>query len=314
MDPYVISVPWIFRKLIVSCFILPFRPNSTAEAYKTIWMDEGSPLLFYTKRLCQQLEEQHDLNIEIAMRYGTPSISEALESFEKKNIKNLHILPLYPQFCDATVTTSINEVIKKNQQKANLSIVSPFYSSEEFIKSSRTVIEEHLPIDFDHLLFSYHSLPESQIKKSDPTGNHCLANDDCCSTDFDSNEHCYRRQCLKTSQLIAQALKLSNSKYSSSFQSKLGPIPWLKPSTEETLSDLARSGIKRLVVACPSFVADNLETLEEIGKRGKETFINAGGQELTLIPCLNDHPNWVAGLGKLLTNHSSKEAKAVTSE
>ncbi len=314
MDPYVISVPWILRKLIVSCFVLPFRPKSTAEAYKTIWTDEGSPLLLYTKKLCQQLEEQHKLPIQIAMRYGRPSISQALESFAKQHIHNICVLPLYPQFCDATVTTSITEVIRKNHQKANLSIVPPFYSSDAFISSSKTIIAERLPINYDHLLFSYHSLPERQVRKSDPTGTLCLTKENCCSTDIGSNKHCYRRQCLKTSQLIAQELKLRSSKYSSSFQSKLGPIPWLKPSTEETLINLARNGVRRLVVACPSFVADNLETLEEIGKRGKETFINAGGQDLTLIPCLNDHQDWVAGLGKLLIDYSSAEAKVVTSE
>ena len=313
MDPYVISVPWILRKLIVSCFILPFRPKSTAEAYETIWMKEGSPLLFYTKKLRQQLEEKHRLNIEIAMRYGNPGISEALESFDKRGIHNLYILPLYPQFCDATVTTSINEVIEKNDQNANLHIVPPFYSSEEFVNSSKTIIAEHLPTNFDHLLFSYHSLPERQIKKSDSTGALCLAKENCCSTDVGTNTLCYRRQCLKTSELIAKGLKINSSKYSSSFQSKLGPIPWLSPSTEEILGDLARSGVKRLVVGCPSFVADNLETLEEIGTRGKETFINAGGEDLTLIPCLNDHPEWVASLSRLLINHSSKDAKAVTS-
>ncbi|MDC0214560.1 ferrochelatase [Gammaproteobacteria bacterium] len=313
MDPYVINAPWIIRRLIVSCFILPFRPKSTAEAYKMIWTEEGSPLLFNTQKLKNHLQGEHNLNIEIAMRYGSPSISDALESFEQQKIKTIHLLPLYPQFCDATVTTSIKEVRRKNIYKANLSVIPAFYASDAFIKSSKTVIKEHFPDDFDHLLFSYHSLPESQIKKSDKTGNHCLNKRDCCSTELEINKNCYRHQCAKTSSLIAKALNINDTSFSTSFQSKLGPVPWLKPSTETALEELAQAGVKKLVVACPSFVADNLETLEEIGERGKETFIKSGGEELTLIPCLNDHPSWVSGLANILIDHSTKDASAVTS-
>ena len=297
MDPYVINAPCIIRRLIVSCFILPFRPKSTAEAYKMIWTEEGSPLLFNTQKLKNHLQGEHNLNIEIAMRYGSPSISDALESFEQQKIKTIHLLPLYPQFCDATVTTSIKEVRRKNIYKANLSVIPAFYASDAFIKSSKTVIKEHFPDDFDHLLFSYHSLNKR----------------DCCSTELEINKNCYRHQCAKTSSLIAKALNINDTSFSTSFQSKLGPVPWLKPSTETALEELAQAGVKKLVVACPSFVADNLETLEEIGERGKKTFIKSGGEELTLIPCLNDHPSWVSGLANILIDHSTKDASAVTS-
>ena len=284
---------------------------------KSIYEQLGgaSPLLEETNAQAAALEVilGDNCRVFISMRYWHPRSHEAAKAVLDYNPDRIVLVPLYPQFCDATVTTSINEVIEKNNQRANLHIVPPFYSSEEFINSSKTIISEHLPTNFDHLLFSYHSLPESQVKKSDSTGKLCLAKENCCSTDVGTNTLCYRRQCLKTSELIAKALKLNSSKYSSSFQSKLGPVPWLSPCTEEILGDLARSGVKRLVVVCPSFVADNLETLEEIGTRGKETFRNAGGEDLTLIPCLNDHPEWITSLNKLLINHSSKEAKAVTS-
>ena len=313
MDPYVINLPWLARKMIVSGFILPFRPKSTSEAYKKIWMDTGSPLLFFSQNLGRKLEEQFGIKVEVAMRYGRPSISEALSSFERRNVQNIKVLPLYPQFCDATVTTTINKVVEENQEKANLSVIPPFYSNEAFVKSSAKVIAENLPEQFDHLLFSYHSLPESQIKNSDPSGKHCLSSPDCCLLGTSTNGNCYRHQCIKTSDLISLALNISKTKYSTSFQSKLGPVPWLTPSTEKTLISLAKSGVKQLVVACPSFVADNLETLEEIGDRGQETFIKAGGHNLTLVPCLNDRADWIDGLGELLIGHSSDEAIEVTS-
>ena len=248
------------------------------------------------------------------MRYGRPSIADALYSFESQNIKKIKVLPLYPQFSDATVTTTINKVIEENQEKANISVIPPFYSNEAFIKSSANVIAENLPEKFDHLLFSYHSLPESQVKNSDLTGEHCLSRPYCCLQETSSNINCYRHPCIKTSHLISAALNIPNTKYITSFQSKLGPVPWLTPSTEETLISLAKSGVKQLVEACPSFVADNLETLEEIGDRGRETFIKAGGDNLTLVQCLNDRSDWVTGLGKILIDHSNEDAIEVTSE
>ena len=166
MDPYVINLPWLARKMIVSCFILPFRPKSTSEAYRKIWMDEGSPLLIFSKNLGKRLEEQFGIHVEVAMRYGRPSIKEALSSFESQNIQEIKVLPLYPQFCDATVTTTIDKVIKENQEKANISVIPPFYSNEAFVKSSANVIAENLPEKFDHLLFSYHL---SLIHISEPT-------------------------------------------------------------------------------------------------------------------------------------------------
>ena len=189
-----------------------------------------------------------------------------------------------PQFRDATVTKTINKVIAEN-----------------------------LPEKFDHLLFSYHSLPESQEKNSDPTGEHCLSHPICCLLETNSNINCYGHKCIKTSDLISTALNIPKTKYSTSVQSKLGPVPWLAPPTEKTLISLARSGVEQLVVACPSFVADNLETLEEIGDRGRETFIKAGGANLTLVPCLNDRPDWVTDLGDLLIDHSNEDAIEVTS-
>ena len=247
------------------------------------------------------------------MRYGRPSIADALSSFESRNVQKIKVLPLYPQFSDATVTITINKVIAENQEKANISVIPPFYSNEAFVKSSANVIAENLPEKFDHLLFSYHSLPENQVKNSDPTGEHCLSHPNCCLQETSSNINCYRHQCIKTSDLISAALNIPKTKYGTSFQSKLGPVPWLTPSTEKTLISLAKSGVKKLVVACPSFVADNLETLEEIGDRGQETFIKAGGNNLTLVPCLNDRSDWVTGLRKILIDHSSEDAIEMTS-
>ena len=314
MDPYVINLPWILRKFIVSCIILPLRPKSTSAAYKKIWMDEGSPLLVYTKKLQEQLKQEINLPIEIAMRYGNPGIDQAVKSLKEQKINKILVLPLYPQFSDATVTTSLKEAERTCNQGTRLINLPPFYASEGFLKASETVIRENLPKDFEHLLFSYHSLPESQIKKTDPTGHYCLSQEDCCSKESAASHLCYRYQSLKTSSLLARSLKLSDKQYTTSFQSKLGPVPWLTPSTEDSLKHFGNTGIKRLVVACPSFVSDNLETLEEIGERGRQTFLDAGGESLTLIPCLNDHPTWIKALSKILLDHSINAANVVTSE
>ena len=296
MDPYVLDVPWILRRLIVSCFILPFRPVRSAAAYASIWKPEGSPLLLHSHALETSIANHFPFACALAMRYGEPSIENKLQELRDQGVRELLLVPLYPQHADSTRTTSIEAVQNLLPNDMNIRVLAPFFDRPGYINSLAATIDQHLTHQWDHLLLSYHGLPERHITHADPTGSHCLQSDDCCSTASSAHDSCYRHQCYRTSKLLAERLQIPDERYSVSFQSRLGRLPWLTPYTEEVLQQLPSRGIKHLVVACPAFVVDNLETLEEIGIRGRETFLAAGGTELTLIPCLNDNADWVKAL------------------
>ncbi|MCZ6619676.1 MAG: ferrochelatase [Gammaproteobacteria bacterium] len=296
MDPYVLDVPWVLRRLIVSCFILPFRPPRSAAAYASIWEPEGSPLLLHSRALETSIASHFPIPCAVAMRYGEPSIENTLNQLHDQGVRELLLVPLYPQHAQSTRTTSIEAVQRLLPNDMSVRVFAPFFDRPGYIHSLAASIEEHLTCQWDHLLLSYHGLPERHITRSDPTGNHCLQRDDCCSTPSPAHDGCYRHQSYRTSELLAARLQIPNERYSVSFQSRLGRLPWLTPYTDDVLRKLPGQGIKRLVVACPAFVVDNLETLEEIGIRGRETFLAAGGTELTLVPCLNDNGDWVKTL------------------
>lgn len=300
MDPYVLDVPWALRRLIVSGFILPFRPKRSAEAYAAIWNhagpDTGSPLLHYSRNLVQAAQEQLTMPCELAMRYGEPSLESAIAALAAQRVTDLLLVPLYPQYADSTCTTTIRAVEKLVENRMRLQVLAPFYARPDYIDALASTVREHLPETWDHLLLSYHGLPERHITRADPTGNHCLQSPDCCRSPSPAHATCYRHQCLRTSELLAAALGLDASRYTVSFQSRLGRLPWLQPYTDQILASLPAQGVSRLAVACPAFVADNLETLEEIGLQGRETFLEAGGESYTLIPCLNDRADWITAL------------------
>jgi ferrochelatase len=239
------------------------------------------------------------------MRYGEPSIQNSIRTLYEAGADHIVIVPLYPQFADSTVTTSVAAARKAIGNSSPSSVVAPFYAEDQHINALRESIREHLPARYDHVLFSYHGLPERHITQSDPTGKHCLQSVDCCVTESSAHATCYRHQALTTASLVAGGLELSPDQYSISFQSRLGRLPWLTPYTDQVLRELPERGIKHLVVACPAFIADNLETVEEIGIQGRATFLEAGGETLTLIPCLNDHPLWVQGLTQILRDHTT---------
>lgn len=297
MDRYVIQLPWLLRRLIVSLLVLPKRPKLSAKAYQSIWMTDGSPLIVLSKRLQQSLQQRLDMPVSIAMRYGKPSIeSQLVKLAENPTVNEVVFIPLYPHYADSTTATSIEEahrVIKKHQLDIKLNVPPPFYQQADYINALVDSAKPYLEQGFDHLLFSYHGLPESHISKADPTGQHCLKQADCCTGDSISHNSCYRHQVFRTTQCFVEQTGLSSNQYSVAFQSRLGRAKWLSPSTEDTIRELAAKGIKRLTVICPAFVTDCLETLEEIEIRAKELFIEAGGESLTLIPCLNDSPLWI---------------------
>ncbi len=300
MDRRVMDVPWLWRRLIVSGFILPTRPRRSARAYAKIWdaagERTGSPLLAYSKALHARLSDALTMPCELAMRYGQPTIASALRRLDEQAVSELFVIVLYPHHADSTRTTTIEAVRSQTCDGMTVEVLPPFYDRPAYIAAQAGVIERNLPPHWDHLLLSYHGLPERHLTQADPTGGHCLQSADCCQRPSAAHATCYRHQVLRTSELLMAKLDIDESRYSVSFQSRLGRLPWLTPYTDQTLTQLPRQGVKHLAVACPAFLADNLETLEEIGITGRQNFLAAGGESLTLIPCLNDDPQWTAVL------------------
>jgi len=281
--------------LLVKGLIIPFRTKKSAEAYKAIWLKEGSPLLYHSQQLLDQLQKNLNDNCKVAigMRYGKPSIAAALN--ELKDCNQLIILPLYPQYSSAATGSAIEKTLQIIAQKElipAIKVIPQFYQHRAYIHAQSELIKSYLNPEH-HLLFSYHGIPERQNHKS---GCETLCIKDCT---LEYNKNCNRAQCYQTSHLLAQSLGLSTDQYSTSFQSRLGKTPWIKPYTDEILASLAAQGIKNLTVTCPSFVTDCLETLEEIGLRAKEQWMQLGGQQFVLIPSLNSHEIWIKALTEI---------------
>lgn len=304
MDPEVLDVPWILRALIVNAFILPFRPRDSAEAYGKIWTPDGSPLLVKSQALADKLHDRLGAPVALSMRYGKPSIGDGLMTLHESGVTQVCIVPLYPHYADSTIKTSVNAAMNQLHPNMQGNVIEPFYRATEHTKAWGENIRKHLPEQWDQLLFSYHGLPERHLTKADPTDQHCLKHENCCDVDSVAHKTCYRHQVFVTSREIAQYLDIPDDKYGVSFQSRLGRIPWLTPYTDQVLEAMPSKGIKHVAVACPAFVVDNLETLEEMGMQGEETFLAAGGESFTLIPCINDDDLWVEGLATLCLNQA----------
>ena len=301
-DDNVIDLPKIIQKILVKNIIVPFRSKKTQEAYNSIWKKDGSPLIINTKSLAKKLSDKTNYSVEIAMRYQYPSIKQAIEKLINKGCKEIIAVPLYPHYAQSTIFTTENKIKEISTSlggNLKISFIRPFYNEEGYINALTSIIKESLPSDFDHLLFSYHGIPERHVKNTDPSKTHCLKVKDCCNIKADAHQFCYRHQVLETTKLCAKKLNIEKEKWSVSFQSRIGP-GWLKPFTDKVLDELPEKNIKKLAVVCPAFVADNLETLEEINIRAREQFLNNGGIEFTYIPCLNDNNNWVDFLGNYI--------------
>ena len=304
MDPYVIDVPWPLRRLLVSLILLR-RPAQSAKAYASIWWPDGSPLLVLSRRLLDAMRLQwHHGPVELAMRYGEPSLDRVLSRMAMQGIENVTLAPLYPQFADSTITTVIEQVktvIADRKLPIRLNILPPFFDQPDYLDALADSARPYLQEDFDHLLLSFHGLPERHIRKLlkniDP--NHDLSRSDSQGLSDAVLARCYRSQCLRSAEAFAARMELRPEQWSVSFQSRLGKDKWIEPYTEAHLRELADQGVRKLLVMCPAFVSDCIETLEEIGERGREQFQSAGGQSLQLIPCLNDQPSWVAALKRM---------------
>lgn len=311
MDGFVIDVPKPLRWFLVNVMIVPRRKEQSARAYQKVQLPEGSPLLVYTRELAEKLAvrlaaDDDRYAVEYSMRYGNPSIAASLNKLRSLDVSRIIVMPLYPQYAESSFETAVVETRRRAQELGyadRLSFFSPFYDRPEFIAAfARRIAEDCDQQSPEHIVFSFHSLPERHLKRLDATREHCLVKSTCCDGISSVNKNCYRAQCIFTARAIAAQLGLKEDSYTVSFQSRLGRAKWLGPTTVDVLRDLARRGVKRIAVSCPSFVADCLETVEEMGIRGRETFIDAGGEDLRLIPSLNSDPLWVETVADWIVN------------
>jgi ferrochelatase len=304
-DPRVLDINPVGRWLLLNLVILPLRPKKSAAAYQKIWTGRGSPLLAHGEDLAVAVRERlgSEWVVELGMRYGRPSIAAALEKMRQAGAGRVVVFPLYPQYAASTTGSSVEEVRRvagSLWDTPALFFVEAFYDHPGFIDGfvaiGQPILKAEQP---DHVLMSFHGLPERHLRKTDGTGRHCLVVADCCERIGDANRNCYRAQCFATARALAGRLGLAEGGWSVSFQSRLGRAGWIHPYTDVAIAQLARQGKKRLVVFCPAFVADCLETLEEIGIRAKEQFLKVGGERLTLVPSLNASPGWAAAVTEL---------------
>ncbi|MEI6279492.1 MAG: ferrochelatase [Verrucomicrobiae bacterium] len=308
MDPRVLDAPWPVRWCVVHLAILPKRPAQSAEAYKKIWTAEGSPLVVTSRNVRRELQRRvgDDLVIELAMRYQNPGIEPAILRLRGQAVTDLLVFPLFPHYAMSSFETAVvraKELAARLAPEMRLKIAAPYYDDPRYIAALVASATDFLNAGCDHLLFSFHGLPERHLRKANP--GRCLATPDCCETPGPAHSTCYRAQCFATARAFVEAAGVPAHKYSVSFQSRLGRDPWLKPHTDFELVRLAGNGVKKLLVICPAFVSDCLETLEEIALRGREIFLGAGGGGFALIPCLNEHPRWLDALEKLTRENLS---------
>jgi len=309
MDKRVIDISYLGRMLLVKGIILNTRPKKSAKAYQKVWMDEGSPLIVYSERLLKKVQRYTDAKVALAMRYGTPSLKQGIEVLVKQGITEIFLMPLYPQYAMAT-TETINvladKIVNKYYKNIVLTKLPAFYNKSDYIdvlsQSIKKILDKQQP---DHLLFSYHGVPERHIKKSDITKSHCKIDENCCKTKSPAHQFCYRHQCYETTERVAKKLNLKTDFYNISFQSRLGRDPWLQPYTDKTIENLAKNGLKKLAVVTPAFISDCLETLEEIGIEAKQSFFDNGGKEFNTIPCLDDDDAWAKTLAEWINHYTS---------
>lgn len=305
MDKRVIDIPGVFRWMLVNLIIAPFRSPKSAKEYRKLFTERGSPLKYYTEDLLEPLRQQlgDGYQVEYAMRYQSPSIESGLKKLKSANVSSIHVLPLFPQYASATTGSIIDkvmEIVKDWQIIPEIKFTSQFLEEDLFLEviaqNGKRWMEKNT---YDHYLFSYHGLPERQIRKGS-VGDQCKLGS-CCAVFHERNRFCYRAQCFQTTRLVAEKLGLSEDQYTVCFQSRLGKDPWIKPYTEDILEQLAAKGSKKVLAFSPAFVSDCLETTIEVGEEYKEKFMEAGGEQWDLVESLNDDPLWVSCLHQIIT-------------
>jgi ferrochelatase len=305
MDERVIDVNPVLRTLLVKGIIVPFRGPKSAKLYREIWSDTtGSPLMHYSLLQRELLQQRlgDEYQVELAMRYQSPSIDSALNKLKDAQVRNIRVIPMFPHYASASTGSVLERVMKlvrKWQTIPNISFINSFHDNELMIEAFADNGRKHKPETFDHVLFSFHGLPQRQLVKSDHSQKHCLKVENCCSTLTENNKFCYSAQCHDTARLIANKIGLTEDKYTVCFQSRLGKDPWVQPYTSVVIEHLAEKGVKSLLVFCPAFVADCLETVHEVSVEYGEEFSALGGEHVQLVESLNDHPLWIDALVEL---------------
>ena len=299
MDGRVLDIPALPRFILVNGIIAPFRAPKSAKIYKELWNENGSPLKYYgmeAERLLQERLGTDNYEVKLAMRYQSPSIQDALAHFQQLGLTNLIVIPFFPQYASAStgsVYEKVMDILKGWQVMPQLRFVNSFHDHPKFIEGFVNLGKKYLSErDYDHVLFSYHGLPERQIRKGDVTKQVCKLGA-CCESLTAMNQHCYRAQCFETSRQLVARLGIAEGNYTTSFQSRLGNDPWIKPYTDDVISELAKKGVKSVLAFSPAFVADCLETTIEVGEEYKELFEKAGGEHWQLVESLNDSPIWI---------------------
>ncbi len=299
-DERVLDINPIVRKLLLKLVILPRRPAESAEAYGKVWTEDGSPLLVTSAKQQKLVQENTDIPVYLGMRYGNPSTESIVSQMKADGIDDLLIIPLYPQYAMSSYETAVVELM--DQLKAhglgeiNTVLVQPFYKDPEYIDALWESIRPSYENSGAHLMMSFHGIPQRHVKNSDPSHSHCLKTKDCCTTAHPAHHTCYSHQCYAAAYALMARGGLKQDDVTISFQSRLLKDPWLTPYTDFEIERLAKQGVKKLKVICPAFITDCLETLEEIAMEGKEQFLEHGGEEFELIPCLNTHPAWIKWL------------------
>lgn len=306
-DKRVIDINPIGRFLLVNCIIVPFRRFKSSKLYQAIWTKDGSPLLLHSIDLKNKLQHEvpADVHVELAMRYQTPSIKNALENLRKLRPEKIHIVPLYPQYASSSTGSTLEEVlnrIKSWEVIPNLNVISKFYDHPRFLEALISEAKNYDVKNYDHVLFSYHGLPERQILKgSAHYGNNTCKMGECCNKITANNRFCYRANSMETTRQLVKALNIPEGKYTSAFQSRLDD-KWLKPYSDKVVAELAQKGAKNILVFSPAFVADCLETIYEIGTEYQEIFHENGGEKVTLVKSLNSSDAWVKAVKEIVLN------------
>lgn len=301
-DPRVIDIPWLLRKILVNLIIVPFRAPKSANIYKKLWTEAGSPLLIYSMKVKELLQKEmgNDVDVHLAMRYKNPSIPSVLEQMQKNNYRKIVVLPMFPQYASASTGSALDEVmrvVRKWWVIPELQIISQYYDHPDFIAAFVARGRQYNINEYDHVLFSYHGLPERQVDKVYNSG--LCSDHDCESEITEENKYCYKATCYATTRLLVEQLNIPKEKYTVCFQSRLDK-KWLMPFSDKVVEDCAKKGMKKLLVFSPAFTADCLETIIEIGDEYQEIFKEHGGEKVQLVESLNDHPLWIKCLKELV--------------
>ncbi|MEL7118164.1 MAG: ferrochelatase [Bacteroidota bacterium] len=309
MDKRVIDYPWLARTILVRGLIAPIRSGSSSKLYKKLWTEEGSPLKVYGERVAEGVQEHlgDGYVVELAMRYQNPSIEYAIDRLMKEQVSEIVVVPMFPQYASATtgsVHDEVMRIMRKKESIPDIKMVNSYYDYEPMIEIFADNARKFDLDSYDHIIFSYHGLPQRQLRKADDC-NHCTKVDNCCGTISKVNQFCYSAQCHATTRAIAEKLGLKDSDYTTAFQSRLGPEEWAKPYTSKVLEEWAEEkNAKRILVFSPAFVADCLETIIEISDEYQEEFEEMGGEKVDLVPSLNDDPRWIEAVKDIVLDYA----------